>query len=71
MNALHRYTRLPLEELRTLFRLIQKHPGSTLYDLAKIKGWTQGKTTRRLIALEAVSLLVYEDERGGLYPFQG
>lgn len=70
MDVLTRYTKLPLEELRILFRLIQMHPGSTTWDLAKMKGWTWGKTTRRLIALEATRLLVYEDEQGRLYPFQ-
>jgi len=70
MDALNRYTKLPLKELRNLFQLIQMHPGSTVSGLAKMRGWAWGKTARRLIALEAISLLVYEDDEGRFYPFE-
>lgn len=58
-----------MHEHQALYDLIAANPGIRAYKLGKLANMGWGKIIRRLMALDTVRLLIYEDPHGGLYPF--
>lgn len=58
------------ERLEGIYRKIEEHPGERPGFLARLLGVNRSEVTRALPALEERGMLVSEDERGRLWPFQ-
>lgn len=54
------------EEMQTL---IQQQPGISAAELARLLEVDRSTITRRLPSLDEAGFLLYEDDTGGLYPF--
>lgn len=55
--------------LEEIYHKIEAYPGKRAASLARLLGLNRSEVTRSLPALEERGWLVYEDDRGGLYPF--
>ena len=53
-----------------IYRKIEEHPGKKAGFLARLLGINRSEVTRALPSLQDKGLLVIEDEKGGLWPFQ-
>lgn len=63
--------RKPQEErLESIYQSVKEHPGAKPGFLARLLGLERSEVTRALPALEEKGLLMYEDDRGGLWPFR-
>lgn len=63
--------RKPQEErLERIYQSVEEHPGAKPGFLARLLGLERSEVTRALPALEEKGLLMYEDDRGGLWPFR-
>jgi len=71
INPNQRWYRLSQVDLQELYDFIAAHPGLNISQLARLLGWSYSRLQHRLIALEGLQLLLYEDEKGRLYPFYG
>jgi hypothetical protein len=58
-----------LQELRKLDEAIASQPGQRSGFWARVFGWSREKTNRHLTTLNDHGRLYYEDDNGGLYPF--
>jgi Mn-dependent DtxR family transcriptional regulator len=56
-------------EFDEMATLIEQHPGITAAQLAQKLGVAKSTVARRLPGLDEAGQLLYEDERGGLWPF--
>jgi hypothetical protein len=54
--------------LQNLKQAIERHPGERLSFFARLLGWSCEEINRGLTSLNDEGVLLYEDERGGLYP---
>lgn len=57
------------DEFETTDQIIHDNPGISLAELARHLNVARSTITRRLPSLEDAGYLYYEDERGGLWPF--
>lgn len=57
------------ERLELIYRTVEEHPGERPGFIARLLGLNRSEVTRSLPALEDSGLLISEDERGGLWPF--
>ncbi|GAP61678.1 hypothetical protein ARMA_0101 [Ardenticatena maritima] len=58
------------KEFEKTIRIIKENPGIRPAELARKLGVSRSTVIRRLPALEEAGFLLYEDERGGLYPYR-
>ena len=58
------------KKLEKIYEKVGEHPGKKAGFIAMLLGLNRSEVTRSLPALDQKGLLVYEDEEGGLYPFQ-
>jgi Mn-dependent DtxR family transcriptional regulator len=56
-------------ELDEMNSVIEQNPGITAAQLAQTLDVAKSTVTRRLPGLDDVGLLLYEDDKGGLWPF--
>lgn len=56
-------------ELDEMNSLIEQHPGITAAELAQKLNVAKSTIGRRLPDMEEVGLLLYEDDKGGFWPF--
>jgi Mn-dependent DtxR family transcriptional regulator len=56
-------------EFEEMAELIEEQPGISASDLARRLGVTTSTVTRRLPSLDEAGILLFEDEKGGLWPF--
>lgn len=56
-------------ELDEMNALIEQYPGITAAQLAQTLGIAKSTVSRRLPGLDEAGLLLYEDDKGGLWPF--
>lgn len=62
--------RKPQEErLERIYHQIEQHPGQKPGFIARLLGLDRSEVTRSLPSLNDKGLLIYEDDRGGLWPF--
>jgi len=57
-------------EYRQMQQIIEKQPGIKPIKLAENLGVAPSTVLRRLPSLEEAGYLLYEDDRGGLWPFR-
>ena len=57
------------DELERLARGIEQQPGKRSGFFARLFGCTREKISRQLVTLNDQERLYYEDDGGGLYPF--
>lgn len=57
------------ERLETLFGTINEYPGEKAGFFARLLGLNRSEVTRALPAMEEQGFLLYEDSKGGLWPF--
>ncbi len=57
------------KKIESIYNKVQEHPGKKAGFIARILGLNRSEVTRSLPALEKKGLLVSEDDRGGLWPF--
>ncbi len=57
------------EKLEKIYNAVEENPGEKPGFIARLLGLHRSEVTRSLPELEEKGLLVYEDEKGGLYPF--
>lgn len=63
--------RLPnREHLEQIYKAVEENPGQRPGAIARLLGLERSEVTRALPALEEKGLLMYEDDRGGLWPFR-
>jgi Mn-dependent DtxR family transcriptional regulator len=53
-----------------IYRTIEENPGKKAGHIARLLGLNRSEVTRSLPALEEKGLFLYEDEKGGLWPFR-
>lgn len=58
------------ERLRQINDAIEQHPGSKPAEIARQLDLPRSSVTRALPGLEEAGHLLYEDRRGGLWPFR-
>ena len=63
------FWRKKLPEYEETDRIIREHPGITPAQLARRLGVARSTVIRRLPSLEDAGYLYYEDDQGGLWPF--
>jgi len=56
-------------ELQELDKAIVSQPGQRSGFWAQVFGWSREKANRHLTTLNDKGYLYYEDDQGGLYPF--
>jgi Mn-dependent DtxR family transcriptional regulator len=66
-NMAHWHKKEP--ELADMNSLIEQNPGITAAELAQKLGVAKSTVTRRLPGLDEAGHLLYEDDKGGLWPF--
>lgn len=57
------------EKLRRIYNEVKDYPGEKPGTIARVLGLNRSEVTRMLPALEDRGFYVYEDEGGGLWPF--
>lgn len=58
------------ERLQQINDYVQQHPGSRPAEIARQLDVPRSSVTRALPALDEAGYLLYEDHKGGLWPFQ-
>lgn len=58
------------KKLEEIYEKVEENPGKKAGFIARLLGLNRSEVTRSLPALEEKGLLVYEDDKGGLYPHQ-
>jgi hypothetical protein len=53
-----------------IFKAIRENPGNTTYGIGKIIGKTHTQVQCMLPSLDFHGMLIYEDEKGRLYPYE-
>lgn len=53
-----------------IYRKINENPGKKAGMIARLLGLNRSEVTRSLPTLDDKGLLVYEDEKGGLFPLK-
>ncbi len=57
------------ERLETIYNKVEQNPGEKPGFIARLLGLERSEVTRSLPALNDRGLLLYEDDKGGLWPF--
>jgi len=57
------------ERLENIYNKVEQNPGKKPGFIARLLGLERSEVTRSLPALNERGLLLYEDDRGGLWPF--
>jgi Mn-dependent DtxR family transcriptional regulator len=57
------------KKLEVIYTKVKENPGKKAGFIARLLGLNRSEVTRSLPALDEKGLLVYEDEKGGLFPF--
>lgn len=57
------------EAIERLKEAIEQYPGERAAFFARLLGWRREKISRALTSFQHKGILVSEDERGGLWPF--
>lgn len=57
------------DDFETMDQTIQENPGISLAELARRLNLSRSTITRRLPSIEEAGYLYFEDEKGGLWPF--
>ena len=58
-----------VDEFEIMNQIVQENPGISLAELARQLRVSRSTITRRLPSVEAAGYLYYEDDKGGLWPF--
>ncbi len=58
------------ERLKSIYNRIEEHPGEKPGFIARLLGLNRSEVTRMLPALDDRGLYIFEDEKGGLWPFR-
>ena len=58
-----------IARLERIYRTIAQHPGERPAQIARRLGEPRSQITRALPALDEHGYLLWEDEKGGLWPF--
>jgi len=58
------------KKLKEIYNQVQQNPGKKPGFIARLLGLNRSEVTRSLPALEDKGLLIYEDEEGGLHPYE-
>lgn len=58
------------DRVEKIYRTIEENPGRKAGFIARLLRLNRSEVTRSLPALDEKGLLIYEDEKGGLYPFR-
>lgn len=56
------------DRAKAIYRKINENPGKKVGMIARLLGLNRSEVTRSLPTLDDKGLLVYEDEKGGLFP---
>lgn len=56
-------------EFEDMAEVIEQQPGISASELARQLGVTTSTVTRRLPSMDEAGILLFEDEKGGLWPF--
>lgn len=57
------------ERLENIYNKVEQNPGEKPGFIARLLGLERSEVTRSLPALNDKGLLLYEDDKGGLWPF--
>lgn len=57
------------ERLQSIYNKVEQNPGEKPGFIARLLGLERSEVTRSLPALNDKGLLLYEDDKGGLWPF--
>lgn len=57
------------EKLKEIYNAVEENPGKKPGFIAQLLGLHRSEVTRSLPSMEEKGLLIYEDEEGGLHPF--
>ena len=57
------------ERLESIYNKVEEYPGEKPGFIARLLGLNRSEVTRSLPALDDKEMYLYEDERGGLWPF--
>ena len=57
------------KKLENIYNKVKENPGKKAGFIARILGLNRSEVTRSLPTLEDKKLYIYEDEKGGLWPF--
>lgn len=57
------------QQIAQIGRYVESHPGSKPVEVARGLGVQPSSITRSLPAVEEAGILLYEDKKGGLWPF--
>lgn len=58
------------KKLEVIYTKVEEYPGKKAGFIARLLGLNRSEVTRSLPALDKKGLLIYEDEKGCLYPFK-
>lgn len=58
------------QKARYMYSIVEDNPGLRQADIARITGFSRTVVHRLLPTLEHFSLLLWEDEKGRLYPYR-
>ncbi len=58
------------ERLEAIYQKVEEQPGERPGAIAQLLGLNRSEVTRALPALEDQGYLLYEDQKGRLWPFQ-
>jgi len=58
------------ERVKSIYNKVNEHPGKKAGFIARLLGLDRSEVTRSLPALEEKGLFLFEDEKGGLWPFR-
>lgn len=61
--------RADADRIKEIGKFVEQHPGSRPSDVARGLGVPPSSVTRSLPAIEEAGMLLYEDKKGGLWPF--
>ncbi|MCX6066280.1 MAG: hypothetical protein NT121_11080 [Chloroflexi bacterium] len=59
-----------VERVENIYNKVEEHPGEKPGFIARLLGLNRSEVTRMLPALEDRGLYVFEDDKGGLWPFR-
>jgi hypothetical protein len=56
--------------LKALRQAIEAYPGKRAGFFSRLLNWRREEVSRRLVSLNDKGVLLWEDDRGGLWPFK-
>ncbi|HEY9152494.1 MAG TPA: hypothetical protein VIN60_06375 [Anaerolineales bacterium] len=58
------------EKVKSIYNKVNEHPGKKAGFIARLLGLNRSEVTRSLPALEEKGLFLFEDDKGGLWPYR-